>query len=140
MENSIPIRCRLVACREKLCDGKEWSFYLINDSNTSFDLAVLHTILYEWGDWGNSEAADVRVADVAPGAHALIWRSDCGGAELRMELMLYVRVGDYEMRLRFEFPKLYLIKQLQIVDALGKSGWQVAAEGCLVKAIAKRNS
>jgi hypothetical protein len=72
MENSDPIRCRVAACRETLDDGKEWSFYLINDSNAPLDLAVLYDISYEWGNWVNSQVADVRVTGLTPGAHALI--------------------------------------------------------------------
>jgi len=83
MENSEPIRCRVAACREALDDGKEWSFYLINDS----------------------------------------------GAELHMELSLRVRVRGREVQLQFEFPKLYLKRNLKLVDGLDKPGWQVAAEG-----------
>ena len=128
MESDDPIRCRVAACREALDDGKEWSFYLINDNAAPLDLAVLREIGYEWGDWGNSEAADVRVTDLAPGAHALIWRDDGSGAELRTELSLEVRVGGREVRLQFEFPKLYRKKNLQVVEGLGKPGWQVAAE------------
>ena len=128
MENGKPIRCRMVACREALDDGKAWSFYLLNDSDVSLESAVLHEIGYEWGDMGNSEAADVRVADLMPAAHALVWRDDGSGAELRMELFLRVRAHGHELRLRFEFPKLYLQRDLQVVDGLGKRGWQVAAE------------
>ena len=129
MKNSEPIRCRMAACHEALDDGKEWSFYLINDSNAPIDLAELYTIGYEWGDWGNSEATDVRVTNLAPGANALIWRDDGSGAELRMELSLRVQVRGCEVRMQFEFPKLYLQSNLHLVDGLGKPGWQVAAEG-----------
>ncbi len=129
MKNSEPIRCRVTACREALDDGKEWSFYLINDSDAPIDLAELYSIDYEWGDWGNSEATDVRITGLAPGANALIWRDDGSGAELRMELSLRVQVRGREVRLQFEFPKLYLQSNLPLVDGLGKPGWQVAAEG-----------
>jgi hypothetical protein len=50
-----PIRCRVAACPEVLNDGKEWSFYLINDSAVALDWALLHEIQYEWGDIGKSE-------------------------------------------------------------------------------------
>ena len=129
MSGNAPIRCRIVACREELGDGKEWSFYLLNDCRAPLDTAVLHEIGYEWGDMGNNEAADVQVVDLAPGAHALVWRDDGSGAELRMELALRVQVRGRETRLRFEFPKLYLQRDLPVVDELGKRGWQVAAEG-----------
>ena len=128
MEKHDPIRCRVAACREALDDGKEWSFYLINDSEVSLDLAVLYSIGYEWGDWGNVEAAEVNVTDLAPGENALIWRDDGSGAELRMELSLRMRVRGREVQLQFEFPKLYRMSNLQVVDGLGKPGWQVAAE------------
>jgi hypothetical protein len=128
MKKIEPIRCRLVACREALDDGKEWSFYLINDSSFSIDLAVLDAISYEWGDFGNTEIAEVHVADFASGASVLIWRDDGGGAELRMEFSLLIKIRDREVRLRFEFPKLYQQTNLPLVDSLGKPGWQVAAE------------
>jgi hypothetical protein len=129
MENSDPIRCRVAACRETLDDDQEWSFYLINDSDTPLDLAVLCEIGYEWGGWGNSETADVRVTDLAPGAHALIWRDDGSGAELRMDLSVRVQVGGREVLLQFEFPKLYRKRNVPVVERLGKPGWAVAAEG-----------
>ena len=129
MKKSEPIRCRVAACREQLDDGKEWSFYLINDSDRPLDSVVLNELHYEWGDWGNSEPADVHVAGLAAGAHALIWRDDGSGAELRMNLLLLVRMGDREVRLAFEFPKLYRKTDLPLVDGLGKSGWQEAVEG-----------
>ena len=129
MENSEPIRCRVAACREALDDGKEWSFYLINDNAAPLDFAVLYEIGYEWGDSGNSEAADVRVTGLTPGEHALIWRDDGSGAELRMDLWLRVGVRGREVRLHFQFPKLYLQRNLQLVDSLGMPGREVAAEG-----------
>lgn len=116
--NATPIRCRVVACREARDDGREWSFYLINDSADPFDWAVLYDIGWEWGDFGDSEAADVRVAGLAPVAHALIWRDDGSGAEFRMELSLRVGMGGREAQLRFEFPKLYLQHNMQQVDSL----------------------
>ena len=129
MQGSKPIRCRLVACREMLNDGKEWSFYLINDSDAPLDSAVLNQISYEWGDFGNSEPAAVRVTGLAAGAHALIWRDDGSGAELRMDLSLLVCMGEREVRLAFEFPKLYIQRNLRLVNGLDKLGWEVADEG-----------
>jgi len=124
-----PIRCRIAACREALQDDKEWSFYLINDSDATLDLAVLDAIDYEWGNMGNSEAPDVRVTGVTPGASVLLWRDDGDGAELRMALSLRVRMRDRAVPLQFEFPMLYKKRDLPVVDGLGKPGWQVAAEG-----------
>jgi len=128
MQNDDTIRCRVAACREPLDDNKEWSFYLINDSNGSLDLAVLYEVGYEWGDWGNNEAVDVQVTGLSPGDHALIWRDDGSGVEFRMDFSLRVRLRGREARLLFEFPKLYRKKNLEIVDGLGKPGWQVAVE------------
>jgi hypothetical protein len=55
---------------------------------------------------------------------------DGSGPELRMELSLRVQVRGREVRLQFEFPRPYGLKSsLQVVDELGKLGWQVAAEG-----------
>ena len=119
------IRCRVAACREVLGDGKGWSFYLINDGGTPLDSAVLSEVISEWGDCGSSEAADVRVIGLAPGAHALIWRDD---GEFRIELSLLVRVGEREARLSFEFPKLYIQRNLRLVGWLGKPGLEEAAE------------
>jgi hypothetical protein len=123
-----PIRCRVAACRERLDDGKEWSFYLINDGAASLDVAELFAVGYEWGDMGSSEAASVRVTGLAPGGHALLWRDDGTGAEMRLELSLRVSVGGREARLQFEFPKLYLQRNLPVVPGLAIPGWQVAAE------------
>ena len=132
MENNGAIRCRVAACYEPeplLGDGKVWSFYLINDSELPLDVAKLYLIEYEWGGMVNEEEADVRVTDLTPGANALIWRDDGSGAELRMGLSLIVRVGDREVRFRFQFPKtLYKKRNLPVVDGLGKAGWEGAAE------------
>jgi hypothetical protein len=65
------------------------------------------------------------VTGLAPGAHALIWRDD---GEFRTELRLRVRVGGREALMSFEFPKLYVRRNLQIVESLGKPGLEVAAE------------
>ena len=129
MENAERIRCRVVACPERLDDRKEWSFYVINDSDAPLDSAVLYRVAYEWGDWGSSETANVRVTDLAPGAHALVWRDDGSGAELRMDLSLRVHAGGRDTTLQFEFPKLYRLQHLSVVDGLGKTGWPVAAVG-----------
>jgi hypothetical protein len=129
MNHSEPLRCRLVACRETLDDGKQWSFYLINDSRIRLDSAVLYKIAYEWGDMGSSEAAEVVIANLDSGAPALVWRDDGSGAELRMQMFLRFKISGGEIKLDFEFPKLYLQRNLKMVDELGKPGWQVAAEG-----------
>ena len=130
MESTDPIRCRVAACREELDDGKSWSFYLINDCDAPLDLAELYAIDLEWGGMPcMPEAANVRVVGLAPGAHALIWRDDGNGAELCMELSLRVQVRSRKVELKFEFPKLYLRRNLPLVDDLGKPGLQVAAEG-----------
>ena len=125
MKNEL-IRCRVAACREELGDGQGWSFYLINDGDAPLDSAALYEISYEWGDLGKSRAADVHVAGLAPGAHALIWRDD---GEFRTELSLLARAGGREVRLSFEFPKLYVQRNLRPVGGLGKLGWEDAAEG-----------
>ena len=127
MQNTDLIRCRVAACREAL--GK-WNFYLLNDSNDPLDLAVLYEIGYEWGDFGNSDPVDVRVTDLSPGEHALVWSDDGSGAELRMELVFRVRLHGREAEMRFEFSKLYRLadEHLKPVKGLGKHGFQVAVE------------
>jgi hypothetical protein len=127
--NAGPIRCRIAACREDLDDDNEWSFYLINDGDAPLQWAVLDTIGYEWGGMGNSEQPGVRVTGIAPGGHALLWRDDGSGAELRMDLSLRVCAGGREAKLLFEFPKLYRKTDLPVVAPLGKPGWAVAAQG-----------
>src|SRR5882672_7967354 len=125
MSDSRPIRCRMAACSETLDDGKHWSFYLLNDGNSLLDSVVLHAVGYEWGDWGNSKSLDVHISGLAPGAHALIWRDDDSAAELRMDLSLRVRADGREVKLNFEFPKLYHLRNLERVAGLGKPGYQV---------------
>ena len=126
MEKSEPISCRVAACREVLGDDKAWSFYLINDCAAPLNEAVLYQVSTEWGDFGKSYATDVHITDLAPGAHALIWRDD---GEFRTELSLRVCAGEREVRLSFEFPKLYIQRNLAHVVELGKLGWTEAAEG-----------
>lgn len=128
MQTKKPLRCRLAACRESLPDGKEWSFYLINDSADTFESVALLEIVYEWGDWGSSETPDAVVTDLAPGQSVLIWRDDGDGAELRMTWTMLVRMEGSDTRLLFEFPKLYHFKELPVVDGLGKAGWASAVE------------
>lgn len=125
MNHSERIRCRVAACREAQVDGNAWSFYLINDGNTPLDSSVLYEVSTEWGDIGHSQAPAVHVTGLAPGAHALIWRDD---GEFRIELSLLVRVGEREARLSFEFPKLYIQRNLRLVGWLGKPGLEQAAE------------
>jgi hypothetical protein len=125
MHDSERIRCRVGACREAQADGDAWSFYLINDGNTPLDSAALYEVSTEWGNVGHSQAPTVVVTGLAPGAHALIWRDD---GEFRIELSLLVRAGEREARLSFEFPKLYIQRNLRLVGWLGKLGLEEAAE------------
>jgi hypothetical protein len=121
------IRCRMAACREASVDGKDWNFYLINDGDAPLDSALLYHVSTEWGDFEHSQAVDTCITDLAPGAHALMWRDD---GEFRITLSLRVRTGRREARLEFEFPKLYIQTKLQPVNGLpGKLGWEEAAEG-----------
>lgn len=120
------IRCRVAACREPSAGGGPWCFYLINDGDAPLESAELYQVSTEWGDFGHRQAADVRVAGLAPGAHALLWRDD---GELRIELALRVRVAGREVHLAFEFPRLYRQTDLPLVRGLGKPGWEVAVEG-----------
>ena len=125
MKDGGRIRCRVAACRETP-EGGEWGFYLINDCDAPLDSAVLYSVSTEWGNQGHSCVTDVRVSDLAPGAHALIWKDD---GEFRTELSLLVRAGGREVRLSFEFPRLYVKKNLPPVAGLGRRGWEEAAEG-----------
>jgi hypothetical protein len=119
----------MVACREDLDDGNEWSFYLINDGGTPMESAVLFAVDYEWGNSGNREDVEVAVSALAPGSPALLWRDDGSGAELRMEFSLRVCIEREETTLSFEFPKLYRLRQLPLVEELGRNGYSVSAEG-----------
>jgi hypothetical protein len=127
MQKSEPIRCRVVACREAGDDGKEWSFYLINDSYCPLESATLYSIDYDWGELG-LDSGKIHVQGLAPGAHALIWRDN---REVRMDLSLLARMGGRDVLLQFVFSKKCFQRKLQMVDALRKAGWQVAAEECL---------
>jgi hypothetical protein len=126
MKEDERIRCRVAACREAPVDDNAWSFYLINDGDAPLDSAALYRVSTEWGDFGHNQAADVRVTDLAAGAHALIWRGD---GEFRTELSLLLRAGDREVRLSFEFPKLYIQRNLRLVEGVGKLGWEEVAKG-----------
>ena len=122
------VRCRVAACRERLGDGKTWSFYVLNDNDFSLDEMILYEVGYEWGDWGNSDSTDVHVTGLAPGGHALIWRDDGSGAELRMTLSLRVQLHGHTARIEVEFPKLYQKKNMPLVEGLDKPGWQESVE------------
>ena len=121
----IAIRCRLAACRENLGDGQTFSFYLINDSDATLDMAALCEISSEWGDLGHVTTAEVRVSDLQSGACALLWRDD---GELRTELSVLVQASGSVLRLRFEFPRLYRQRDLPLVAGIGKPG----CEGTIV--------
>lgn len=119
----------MAACRESLNDRKEWSFYLINDSDTHIDSAVLSTIWYEWGDLATKESVCSRVNNLAAGEHALIWRDNGDGTEFRMTLSIRACVGEREVNLNFEFPKLYHLTNAKPVRGLDKPGWEEVDEG-----------
>lgn len=122
MEHREQIRCRVAACREAQDDGREWSFYLINDGDAPIDEAVLQQVGHEWGNYGTSKDVDVHINDLAPGAHSLLWRDD--DEEMRIWLTLRVSIRKHEAHLQFEFPLLYKKKnKLLPVDGLGKPGW-----------------
>ena len=115
----------MAACRD---DGRSWSFYLLNDNHFSLDEAILYEVNCEWGDWGNSESTDVHITDLAPGGHARIWRDGGSGVELRMEFCLRIRRGGRKAQMKFEFPKLYRKKDLPVVKALDRPGWEEFGE------------
>lgn len=58
--------------------------------------------------------------------NALLWRDD---GEMRTELVLRASSGARTRTLRFEFPKLYIQRNLQPLTGLSAPGLQVAAEG-----------
>ena len=119
------IRCRVAACP---AGRGTWEFFLLNDSDAPLDGAVLKRVAFEWGNMSDAEEVDVRIAALAPGAYALIWRDTDNCAEGRVELLLQVSAGQQERNLTFEFPKLYKLRELPLVPGLGKAGWQESAE------------
>jgi len=126
VDNTATIRCRVAACREILPPaGDAWSFYLINDGDMALD-AVLFEVSTEWGDMGSCTRTDVHVSGLQPGMNALLWRDD---GEMRTELALRASSGARTLTLRFEFPKLYIQRNLQPIAGLAAPGLQVAAEG-----------
>ncbi len=128
MDENELVQCRVAACREPLDDGSVWSFYLLNDNDFSLDEVVLYEVGYEWGAQCISDSTDVRITDLTPGGHVLIWRDDGCGAELRMELSLLIQLHGHTTRMQFEFPKLYRRKDLPLVEGLDKPGWQESAQ------------
>ncbi len=116
------VRCRVAACREALGDGKEWSFYLINDGDRPLDSVVLETFGHEWGDMAHTEHPDVEISDLVPGAHPRIWRDN--DDEVRMWMHLEARVGRKRVDLEAEFPMLCKrLNELEMVPELGMPGW-----------------
>ena len=122
---SVSVVGRMVACREALTDGKEWSFYFINDSAAPCHRLVLKRVSSEWGSNSAIDAQDIAIGDVAPGAHALVWRDDGSGAEFRMTIQVAFEREGRAVVLGFEFPKLYRQRDLPVVAGLGKPGLQV---------------
>jgi len=127
MDAVVPLRCRVAACPESRDDGKEWSFYLVNDTSLPFDRVVLKTFGHEWGEMGSATHPNVQVRDLAPGASTLIWRDN--DEEMRMWLTVLVKAGNREAELMIEFPLLYRRKDsLRLVADIGKCGWEAVAE------------
>jgi hypothetical protein len=122
-----PALCRVAVCRELLNDDHEWSIYVVNDQARPIE-AVIEQIIYEWGDVGQSEAPEKRVA-VGPRGSARIWRVDDSAAELSVSLSLRLVGADQESRLTFELGKLYLHRNPTHISELNKLGWIKLAEG-----------
>jgi hypothetical protein len=101
---------------------KRWAFHLINNSTEPIKSAVLKEVGYEWGDMGNTTNPDIQFGLIEPGACIEIWRDDDAAAELRMWLTLLIRGAAGVRTLTVEFPKLYLVKSLSVIPALGKPG------------------
>lgn len=118
------VPCRLAACRESLGDGREWSFYLLNDGDAPLDV-VVKSFGHEWGDYGGVVHPGVVVTGVPAGGHARIWRGD--DDEFRMWLALVVRTGDREVDLLFEFPLLHRRRALPVVAGPDLPGLVISA-------------
>lgn len=116
------VRCRVAACREPADGGPAWGFYLLNDGDSTLN-AVLDAVEYTWGDDSRRSAVDVRIANLAPGAHARLWRDD---GELRLALSLCIHNACGHARQRFDFPLLYRRDALPPVPGLGRPGWAVS--------------
>ena len=99
------LQCRIVATREP--DSPLWTFFLINDGDETIESAELKAVRYEWGDrYVGGESPGGCIADLAPGARAVIWQND-GSSEMRTDLWLRVTHHGAETWLLFEFPRLY---------------------------------
>jgi len=114
----------MVACRH--ADQSSWCFYLINDSDVPVDSATLEQIDYEWGGGLYTEKPGRSISNLLPGAHAVLWPDDDGGAELRMNMSLRVVVGEGQFLVRFAFPKLYRRRGLPNIPTIGTPGYEVA--------------
>lgn len=115
--------CRLAACREDLGDGKEWSLFVLNDTDAPIDVA-LQRVAYEWGDRGHSAAPGLRVVVAARSAERL-WREGWEGAEMNMELGLEVESSGTRTRLAFELGKLYRRRNPVPIAGIDLPGWLV---------------
>ncbi len=105
MSLGVEPRLRVVAERKR--DSRMWIFYLVNDGGTLIESCELAAVRYEWGDqYVGGETPIVRLANLSPGAHALIWRDD-GSSEMRTDLWLRVTHQGQQAWLVFEFPRLY---------------------------------
>jgi hypothetical protein len=99
------LQCRIVATHEP--NSSLWTFFLINDGGGTIESAELKAVRYEWGDqYVGGESPGGHIADLAPGARAVIWRSD-GSSEMRTDLWLRVTHQGLDTWLLFEFPRLY---------------------------------
>jgi hypothetical protein len=112
--------CRIVATLEP--DSRLWSFHLVNDGEAAIESAELKAVRYEWGDQDLGGALPgTRVADLAPGARALVWQDD-GSSEMRTDLWLLVTLRGHETWLLFEFPRLYRLQATTLVAQAARVG------------------
>jgi len=137
MSSKPSVACRLVACREQLEDGKDWSFYLINDSVAPFRDVFLERVSSEWGSMHAVEVANVSHGDIEVGGHGLLWRDDGSGAEFRMSAHVRLESAALTVVLSFDIPKLYRRRELPIVTGLGKTGLQVLPSDTVIGAVSR---
>ena len=126
-DGSLP-SLRLAACREACGDGKEWSFYLINDGQLILKWATLVEARYEYAGQETTEQVNARDTALRPATFALMWRADGDGAEFRQNQLLEFATEADEGSVLFEFPRLYRKREFALVSGLDKPGWDAYAK------------
>ena len=119
--------CRAAACIERLVDGKEWSIYLLNDEDFTFDRVKILSFGHSLGGSGKVEEIGLEINDFPSGGWLRVWRDD--DFENRMYMQILIETRGQRQNLLADFPKVYRRKPiLPLIEPIGLPGVVVPLE------------